>query len=85
MQDLWKWPEICDAVHAKSVDGPTVSALGFDSRKIEVGQLFIALKSNDQETLNGAGHNFVEAALSITITDKIDLPMRIDAKGTDIR
>ena len=62
MQDLWKWPEICDAVHAKSVDGPTVSALGFDSRKIEVGQLFIALKSNDQETLNRDGHNFVEAA-----------------------
>ena len=62
MQDLWKWPEICDAVYAKSVDGPTVSALGFDSRKIEVGQLFIALKSNDQDTLTGDGHNFVEAA-----------------------
>ena len=62
MQDLWKWPEICDAVHAKDADGPSVSALGFDSRKIEVGQMFIALKSNDQETLNGDGHNFIEAA-----------------------
>ena len=62
MQDLWRWPEICDAVHAKDADGPSVSALGFDSRKIEVGQLFIALKSNDQETLAGDGHNFVEAA-----------------------
>jgi len=62
MQDLWRWPEICDAVHAKDADGPSVSALGFDSRKIEVGQLFIALKSNDQETPAGDGHNFVEAA-----------------------
>ena len=62
MQDLWKWPEICDAVHAKGADGPSVSALGFDSRKIEMGQLFIALKSNDQDTLTGDGHNFVEAA-----------------------
>ena len=62
MQDLWKWPEICDAVHAKGANGPSVSALGFDSRKIEVGQLFIALKSSDQETRNGDGHNFVEAA-----------------------
>ncbi len=62
MQDLWKWPEICDAVHAKAADGPSVTALGFDSRKIEVGQLFIALKSNDQGTPNGDGHNFIEAA-----------------------
>ena len=62
MQDLWKWPEICDAVQAMDADGPSVAALGFDSRKIEEGQLFIALRSNDHEALTGDGHDFVEAA-----------------------
>ena len=62
MQDLWKWPEICDAVQAMDADGPSVAALGFDSRKIEEGQLFIAFRSNDHEALTSDGHDFVEAA-----------------------
>ena len=62
MQDLWKWPEICDAVQAMNADGPSVASLGFDSSKIEERQLFIAFISNDHEALTGDGHDFVEAA-----------------------
>ncbi len=67
---LWEWSELCAALGLPDSDGPTIAGLGFDSRKVAPGDLFVALmgRSNAQkDSLEAAvrdGHDFVHAAVS---------------------
>jgi UDP-N-acetylmuramoyl-tripeptide--D-alanyl-D-alanine ligase len=70
MSVLWTWPELCAAVGAPAVDGPDITGISIDSRKVRPGDLFIALTGDPGARFNPShrstrdGHDFVEAAVA---------------------
>jgi UDP-N-acetylmuramoyl-tripeptide--D-alanyl-D-alanine ligase len=66
---LWRWPELCAALGLPERDGPDVRGIGIDSRRIEPGDLFVALtgdpgpRFNPSQRSNRDGHDYIDAAL----------------------
>ena len=66
---LWCWKELCEAVGADPVDGPDVFGVSIDTRTLEPGDLFVALKGdpgprfNTDSRSDRDGHAFVESAV----------------------
>ncbi len=67
-QPLWRWKELCDALSIPACDGPAVSGLAFDSRKVKSGDLFVAVpgdpgpRFNVSQRTDRDGHDFVQDA-----------------------
>lgn len=65
---LWRWSELTEALNLRSVDGPSVSRVITDSRQVQPGDLFIALKGDPGPRFNAGyrssvdGHDFIGAA-----------------------
>lgn len=70
MTPLWRWPELCEALGLAPVDGPDVTGISIDSRKVEPGDLFVALTGDPGPRFNPShrsdrdGHDFIDAALA---------------------
>ncbi len=70
MVPLWRWPELCQAVGAPQRQGPDVTGLCIDSRRIRAGDLFLALTGDPgprfhaSSRSNRDGHDFVADALN---------------------
>ena len=66
---LWRWPELCRALSLPEADGPDVSGIGIDSRRVEPGDLFVALTGDPGPRFHASsrsqrdGHDFVADAL----------------------
>lgn len=69
MEPLWRWRELCQALSLPSSNGPEVTGIGIDSRRIRPGELFVALKGDPGPRFNASsrserdGHDFVVHAL----------------------
>lgn len=69
MEPLWRWPELCQALSLPDSNGPEVTGVGIDSRRIRPGELFVALKGDPGPRFNASsrsqrdGHDFVTHAL----------------------
>ncbi len=67
-QPLWRWPELCRALDLPQQDGPDITGLGIDSRRIQPGELFIALTGDPGPRFHAAsrserdGHDYVADA-----------------------
>ncbi len=70
MDPLWRWPELCRALALPEVEGPDVTGIGIDSRRIRAGDLFVALAGDPGPRFHASsrsdrdGHDFVADALS---------------------
>ena len=68
-QPLWHWPELCRALGLPEQDGPDISGLCIDSRRIQPGELFIALAGDPGPRFHASsrserdGHDYVDDAL----------------------
>ena len=69
MEPLWRWLELCQALSLPNSNGPEVTGVGIDSRRIQPGELFVALKGDPGPRFNASsrskrdGHDFVAQAL----------------------
>jgi len=67
---LWRWSELCAALDLPEVDGPDVTGIAIDSRKVRPGNLFVALAGDPGPRFNPShrsdrdGHDFIEAAVA---------------------
>ncbi len=65
---LWDWTELCHALRCPPRRGPDVDGIQFDTRKLQSGELFIALPGDPGPRFHAAtlssrdGHDFLEAA-----------------------
>ena len=61
---LWRWPELREALGLPPLPGPEITGLAIDSRKVEAGDLFIALPGDPgprfhaSSRSNRDGHDF---------------------------
>lgn len=68
-EPLWRWPELCDALSLPRCDGPDVAGICIDSRRIQPGDLFVALRGDPGPRFNASsrserdGHDFAAQAL----------------------
>ena len=62
---LWRWREACAAVGVVAVDGPDVSGISIDTRSLQPGDLFVALRGdpgprfNTDSRTERDGHDFI--------------------------
>jgi UDP-N-acetylmuramoyl-tripeptide--D-alanyl-D-alanine ligase len=67
---LWRWPELCAVLDLPEVDGPDVTGIAIDSRKVRPGDLFVALTGDPGPRFNPShrsdrdGHDFIDAAVA---------------------
>lgn len=67
---LWEWGELCHALGFPHTEGPRISGINFDSRKIQPGDLFVALPGDPGPRFNVSsrtdrdGHDFVDDAIA---------------------
>ncbi|MYH14379.1 MAG: UDP-N-acetylmuramoyl-tripeptide--D-alanyl-D-alanine ligase [Gammaproteobacteria bacterium] len=67
-QPLWRWPELCRALDLPEQDGPDITGLCIDSRRIQPGELFIALTGDPGPRFHASsrserdGHDYVAHA-----------------------
>ena len=65
---LWRWPELCRALDLPEQDGPDITGLCIDSRRIQPGELFIALTGDPGPRFHASsrserdGHDYVAHA-----------------------
>ena len=65
---LWRWPDLCRALGLPEQDGPDVTGLSIDSRRIQPGELFIALTGDPGPRFHASsrserdGHDYVADA-----------------------
>jgi UDP-N-acetylmuramoyl-tripeptide--D-alanyl-D-alanine ligase len=65
---VWRWREACAAVGAPTVDGPDVFGISIDTRTLQKGDLFVALRGdpgprfNTDSRSDRDGHDFIAAA-----------------------
>ena len=65
---LWRWPDLCRALDLPEQDGPDVTGLSIDSRRIQPGELFIALTGDPGPRFHASsrserdGHDYVADA-----------------------
>ena len=65
---LWEWSELCRATGVSEVSGPSVTGISIDTRTLDEGDLFVALKGNPGPRFRAAvvgardGHDFVADA-----------------------
>ena len=65
---LWRWPDLCRALDLPEQDGPDVTGLCIDSRRIQPGELFIALAGDPGPRFHASsrsdrdGHDYVADA-----------------------
>ena len=66
---LWTWPELCRALGIEERPGPDVQGISIDSRRVQPGELFVALTGDPGPRFNPShrsdrdGHDFVADAL----------------------
>jgi UDP-N-acetylmuramoyl-tripeptide--D-alanyl-D-alanine ligase len=69
-EPLWRWPALAAAVGLPEVSGPDVTGISIDSRTLQPGDLFVALKGDPGPRFNTGhrssrdGHDFVDAAVA---------------------
>ena len=69
MRRLWTLPELCTAVGVDALPGPDIHGISIDSRRIEAGELFVALPGDPgprfKATARSArdGHDFAADAV----------------------
>lgn len=69
-QPLWRWRELCEALGVPALEGPDVTGISIDSRKIQPGDLFVALTGDPGPRFNPSyrsdrdGHDFIDDAVS---------------------
>jgi UDP-N-acetylmuramoyl-tripeptide--D-alanyl-D-alanine ligase len=69
-EPLWRWQSLAQALGQPSTSGPDITGISIDSRTLEPGDLFIALKGDPGPRFNTGyrstrdGHDFVDAALA---------------------
>ena len=67
-QPLWRWPELCRALGLPQERGPDITGLCIDSRRIQPGELFIALSGDPGPRFHASsrserdGHDYVANA-----------------------
>lgn len=67
---LWRWRELCAALDLPASDGPDVTGVAIDSRKVRPGDLFVALTGDPGPRFNPShrsdrdGHDFIAAAVA---------------------
>ena len=67
-QPLWRWPELCRALDLPEQGGPDITGLCIDSRRIQPGELFIALTGDPGPRFHASsrserdGHDYVASA-----------------------
>ena len=65
---LWRWPDLCRALDLPEQDGPDVTGFSIDSRRIQPGELFIALTGDPGPRFHASsrserdGHDYVADA-----------------------
>ena len=68
MDALWSWRAVCEAMGVSPSDGPDISGISIDSRTLNPGDLFIALRGDPGERFNTShqseldGHDYVQQA-----------------------
>lgn len=68
--NLWTWRELCRALGIDEADGPVVSGICIDSRRVRPGDLFIALagdpgpRFHPSQRSDRDGHDYIAAALA---------------------
>ena len=68
-ETLWHWGDLCRALRIEQTLGPNVSGVQFDSRRVQPGDLFVALPGNPGPRFNVAersardGHEYVIDAI----------------------
>ncbi len=66
---LWRWADICDAVAVPRIEGPDVSGVAIDSRRVTPGDLFVALPGDPGPRFHVSqrsgrdGHDYIDAAM----------------------
>ena len=66
---LWEWPEVCQALGIPETQGPGFSKICFDSRRCEIGDLFVALEGDPGQRFhatkrtNRDGHDYINEAI----------------------
>ena len=66
---LWRWPELCRALSLPEAEGPDLTGIGIDSRRIQPGELFVALAGDPGPRFQVSsrsdrdGHDFAAQAL----------------------
>ena len=66
---LWRWPELCRALSLPEAEGPDLTGIGIDSRRIQPGELFVALTGDPGPRFQASsrsdrdGHDFAAQAL----------------------
>jgi UDP-N-acetylmuramoyl-tripeptide--D-alanyl-D-alanine ligase len=66
---LWNWVDLCRALDIEACDGPDIHGVCIDSRRIQPGDLFIALTGDPGPRFNPSqrserdGHDFIAAAM----------------------
>ena len=69
-EPLWRWPELCRALALPETEGPDVTGIGIDSRRIRPGQLFVALAGDPGPRFHASsrsqrdGHDYVGDAMA---------------------
>jgi UDP-N-acetylmuramoyl-tripeptide--D-alanyl-D-alanine ligase len=67
---LWHWSELCAALNLPVVDGPDVTGIAIDSRRVVPGDLFVALPGDPGPRFNTSsrsdrdGHDYVSDAFA---------------------
>jgi len=67
---LWTWAELCRALHLEEHPGPDIHGVCIDSRRVQPGDLFVALTGDPGPRFNPShrserdGHDFIAAAIS---------------------
>ena len=70
MSVLWTWPELCAVFGLPVIEGPDVTGISIDSRRVQPGDLFIALTGDPGPRFNPShrsgrdGHEFVADAVT---------------------
>ena len=70
MSALWTWPELCAVFGLPVIEGPDVTGVSIDSRRVQPGDLFIALTGDPGLRFNPShrsgrdGHQFVADAVA---------------------
>ncbi|MCY4143860.1 MAG: Mur ligase family protein [Gammaproteobacteria bacterium] len=65
---LWRWNELCEALGISVCAGPDVTGITFDSRKVQAGDLFVAIpgdpgpRFNVSQRTSRDGHEYVQSA-----------------------
>ena len=74
MTSLWSWSDLLNALDLTPSEGPEIHGINIDSRKVQAGELFVAISGrarpefNIHEASGRDGHSFIDSAVAAGAT-----------------